>query len=316
MREILTEVRDVGRLKGAAAPFALVWGWLGGFWGFSKAKPLGGISALIILVMAVAAIFAPLITPNDPFTIFIGSSFASPGHVPEGGRTMILGSDAVGRDFFARVVYGARISMIVGITSVFIGLAAGVAIGLASAFYGGRIDLFLQRVVDGLMAFPALVLALVIVTVMGSGIVFAGAQLNVILAIAIILVPLAARVVRGTALSVKENTYVEAAKALGASDLEIMARHILPNITHAVIILGATFIGAAIIVEATLSFLGIGTDITQPSWGNMIAGARARFEAEPRLLWTPAIAMSLTILGFNLLGDALRDVWDPRLRGT
>ncbi|MCH8195676.1 MAG: ABC transporter permease [Chloroflexi bacterium] len=229
---------------------------------------------------------------------------------------MILGSDAVGRDFFARVVYGARISMIVGITSVFIGLAAGVAIGLASAFYGGRIDLFLQRVVDGLMAFPALVLALVIVTVMGSGIVFAGAQLNVILAIAIILVPLAARVVRGTALSVKENTYVEAAKALGASDLEIMARHILPNITHAVIILGATFIGAAIIIEATLSFLGIGTDITQPSWGNMIAGARARFEAEPRLLWTPAIAMSLTILGFNLLGDALRDVWDPRLRGT
>lgn len=316
MRANLEEVGDVGRLKGAAASFALVWGWLGGFWSFSKAKPLGGISALIIIIMAVAAIFAPLIAPNDPFTIFFGSSFAGPGHTPEGGSTMILGSDALGRDFFARVIYGARISMIVGIVSVIIGLAAGVVIGLASAFYGGRVDMILQRIVDGLMAFPALVLALVIVTVMGSGIVFAGAQLNVILAIAIILVPLAARVVRGTALQVKENTYVDAAKALGASDFAIMARHILPNITHAVIIVGATFIGAAIIVEATLSFLGVGTDISQPSWGNMIAGARSRFETEPRLLWVPAITMSLTILGFNLLGDALRDVWDPRLRGT
>ncbi len=316
MREIPAEVQQVGLGRVAVAPLALAWRWLVGLWNFSKAKPLGGLSALIIIVMAVAAVFAPLIVSNDPITYFAGSSFAGPGHTPEGGNLMILGADSIGRDFFARVVYGARISMIVGLGSVVVGLVAGTIIGLASAYYGGRVDLILQRVVDGFMAFPALVLALVIVTVMGSGFVFAGAQANVILAIGIILAPVGARVVRGAALSVKENTYIDAAKALGASDIQIMVRHILPNITHVIIILGATYIGAAILVEATLSFLGQGTDINQPSWGNMIAGARSRFEQEPRLLWTPAIAMSLAILGFNLLGDALRDVWDPRLRGT
>ncbi|MBI3742909.1 MAG: ABC transporter permease [Chloroflexi bacterium] len=177
-------------------------------------------------------------------------------------------------------------------------------------------DLIIQRFVDGVMAFPALILALTIVTLMGKGFTVGGAQANVVLSIAIVLIPVTTRVVRGSALSVKENVYVDAARSLGASDMRIMSRHVLPNVAHVIIILGATYLGAAILLESTLSFLHQGTAIGQPSWGNMLATSRTTLESHQQLLWSPTIAVSLAILAFNLLGDALRDVWDPRLRNT
>ncbi len=316
MREAPVVIRDTGAARRAATPASMAGGWLLGFWSYCRHKPLGAISAVVILLLIVATVFAELIAPNDPLQPFIGSSFASIGHTPEGGNMMLLGADASGRDLFARLVFGARISLVVGIASVIIGVFVGTLLGLLSAYYKGVLDLVVQRFVDGLMAFPALVLALVIVALMGRGFSIGGAQANIILSIGIILIPLTARVVRGTALSVQENVYVDAARAVGASDGHIIVRHILPNVAHAIIILAATYLGGAVLVEASLSFLGQGTRVTEPSWGNMLAGNRINFEAHPRLLFAPAIALSLAVLAFNLLGDALRDVWDPRLRNT
>ncbi|MCH7552661.1 MAG: ABC transporter permease [Chloroflexi bacterium] len=316
MNPINVDTQAPGTLGRSEAALAYVRRGLVGFWDFSRKKPLGGISAVLLIFLLIIAIFANVIAPNDPVRIFIGSSFAGAGHTPEGGNPFLFGADSLGRDLFSRLVFGARISLLVGVGSVVVGGVAGTLVGLFSAYYGGRLDLILQRFVDGLMAFPALVLALLILTVLGPGFTIFGAQGNVMLSIAIILIPLTARVVRATTLSVKENVYVDAAKAIGASDWQIMYRHILPNITHAIIIIAATFLGAAIIVEATLSFLGAGTDISQPSWGNMLSSSRALFESHPSLLWGPALSISLTVLAFNMLGDALRDVWDPRLRNT
>ncbi len=316
MREMPMDLEQAGATTTVGRPDAAAARAWGGLWSFCRRKPLGAVSGLVILVMIVTAIFAELIAPNDPVKPFIGSSFAGAGHTPAQGHIMLLGADAPGRDLFARLVFGARISLLVGVGSVAIGVLAGTLLGLVSAYYGGKLDLIVQRLVDGLMAFPALVLALVIVTLMGKGLVVGGAQANVVLSIGIILIPVTARVVRASALSVQENAYVDAARALGARDGRIIVRHILPNVTHAVIILGATYLGAAILLEASLSFLGQGTDINRPSWGNMLSGSRAAFEAHPRLLWAPAIAISVVVLAFNLLGDALRDVWDPRLRNT
>lgn len=316
MREIPAEVQDTTFARRLAVSLGALGRSLVAFGSFCRRKPLGGVSAIIIIILVIAAVFADLISPNDPLRIFIGSAFAGPGHHPAGGGVMVLGADAPGRDLFARLVFGARISLLVGVGSVLVGGVVGIALGLASAYYGGTLDLIVQRFIDGVMAFPALVLALVVVTLLGTGFSISGAQFNVIISIAIVFIPLMARVVRGAALSTKENVYVDAARAIGAGDFQIMFRHILPNITHAIVILGATYLGGAILLESSLSFLGQGTVASQPSWGNMIAGSRANFETHQRLLWAPAVTISLAVLAFNLLGDALRDVWDPRLRNT
>ena len=278
---------------------------------------MAGVMALYIIVMITVAVFADLIALNDPSRIFGGASFAKFGTTPPGGRLMLLGGDDTGRDLFARLIFGARISLLVSISSVLLSTIAATAVGLASAHFGGKLDLILQRVVDGMMAIPALIFALVILAILGVGPDVAGAHLNVILAISIILAPLTTRVVRATALSVQANTYIDAAHALGASHLRIMVRHILPNVSHAVIIMAATFLGGAILLEASLSFLGLGTPPPAPSWGLMISGpGRDSLETHPTLLWVPATAIILAVLSFNLLGDTVRDITDPRLRGT
>lgn len=286
-------------------------------WSFCRKKPLGGVSAFIILLLVTCAIFADLIVRNDPFRIFPGQSFVSPGTTVPGGGVMLLGGDNIGRDLFSRLIFGSRISLGVGLLAVLFGLTVGTTLGLTSAYFGGKLDLIAQRFVDGMMAFPFLVLALLLVTLMGTGATFGGISINLILVIGIALIPVSSRVVRATTLSVKENVYIEAARAVGASHGRILVRHILPNVAHAIIIVGATYLGAAILIEASLSFLGYGSPPPSPSWGQMIAGpGRSALETYPRLLWAPAVAISLVVLAFNLLGDALRDVWDPRLRGT
>jgi peptide/nickel transport system permease protein len=272
---------------------------------FVRRKPLGAASVVVILALVVCAVFAPWIAPRDPFEYAAGRQLQPPG------SEFPLGSDEVGRDVLSRVVYGARVSLQVGIISVAVGTALGATLGILSGYLGGRTDLVIQRLVDALMAFPGLVLALAVVAALGPAI------RNVMLAIGILVAPGVARIVRSAVLTVKEIPFIEAALAVGASTPRVLLRHILPNVTAPIIVLVTTQLGAAIITEASLSFLGLGTPPPEPSWGSMLGGtARFRLEQAPWLLWAPATAISLVVLSFNLLGDALRDVLDPRLRGS
>jgi peptide/nickel transport system permease protein len=271
---------------------------------FVRRKPLGAISAVIILVMVVSAVFAPWIAPRDPLAYTPGRQLQPPG------SEFALGSDEVGRDVLSRIVYGARISLQVGIIAVAIGTTLGAFLGIISGYFGGKTDLIIQRLVDAMLAFPGLVLALAVVAALGPAI------RNVMIAIGILVAPGTSRIVRSAVLSVKEVPFIEAAHSLGAQTSRIVLRHVLPNVAAPIIVLATTQLGAAIITEASLSFLGLGTPPPNPSWGGMLGGtARFRLEQAPWLLWAPAAAISLVVLSFNLLGDALRDVLDPRLRG-
>jgi peptide/nickel transport system permease protein len=274
-------------------------------WQFAQQKPLGAAGGAVILVVIIVAIFASAIARYPYAEIHSLDTFAGPS-----GKYW-LGTDNLGRDVFSRVIYGSRISLEVGIIAVGIGIAAGTFFGTVSGYFGGVTDSVIQRVMDSFMAFPALVLALTIVSMLGSDIVW------VMLAIGITFTPSVARIVRGAVLSIKQNQYVEAAKTVGASPLRLVTFHILPNVTAPIIIIATAGLGGAIITEASLSFLGLGAPPPQPSWGGMLSGVGTQyFEKAPWLALSPGIAITLTVLGFNLLGDALRDVWDPRLRGT
>lgn len=279
------------------------------YWAFTRQKPLGGISLLILGLLVVVAIFAPFLSINDPYRVFVGYSMAKPGTHPPGGGVMLLGGDEIGRDLLSRTIYGSRISLWVGIVSVGIGTIFGSIIGLVSGFYGGKLDMLLQRAIDSLMAYPMLILALTITSLLGASIT------NTMIAIGIVLVPVTARVVRGATLSVKQNIYIDAARAIGSPDSRVLFVHILPNVAHTILILAPLHLGGAILVEASLSFLSMGTPPPTPSWGGMIAGGgRSALIAHPILMIVPGATLSLTVMSFNLLGDALRDVWDPRLR--
>ena len=267
-------------------------------------NPLGLVSLILILVVIVMALFAPLIAPFDPLESHAIDRLQAPN------SQYLLGTDQLGRDVLSRIIYGARISLLVGLISVGIATVCGGLIGLISGYFGGVLDMIVQRVVDAFQAFPGLILALALMSVFGSGIV------QVTVAIAIVIAPSQSRVIRGATLSVKENAYIEAARALGANDLRIIARHVLPNVTAPILILASTTLGLAILIEGALSFLGLGTPPPTASWGGMLTGsARAYMERVPTLSLFPGIAISLTVLAFNLLGDTLRDIWDPRLRG-
>lgn len=269
-------------------------------------NPLGVLGAMIVLLIAVGALFADWIAPYGPasteFAAFIGPS-----------QDHLFGTDNLGRDVFSRVVHGARISLGVGVISISVGSAAGAAIGIFSGYFGGRMDNAIQRTGETIMAFPALILLLIIVSILGPDIK------NVIIAISLGVIPGIQRIVRGAVLSEKQNQYVEAARALGASNLHIMFRHILPNVLALIIILATLLLGGVILIEAGLSFLGLGVPPPNPSWGADLSGeARTYFLDPPGAWWMavfPGIAISVTVLGFNLLGDTLRDILDPRLRG-
>ena len=267
-------------------------------------KPVGAGSAAVIALLVAAAVLAPVIAPYDPIAISI-DIFKPPG-LPH-----LFGTDDLGRDLFSRIVHGARISLYVGLLAVCLGSLGGALVGLVSGFAGGWVDMVIQRVVDAVLAFPGIVLAMSLVAVLGTS------TTNALLAIAIIIIPFQSRVVRGAVLAIKQNVYIEAARTLGATPQRIMFRHVLPNVVAPILILISASLGNAILIEAGLSFLGLSTQPPDPSWGLMLSGTGRRYmEEAPWLAIFPGLAIALTVLAFNLLGDVVRDVLDPRLRGS
>lgn len=273
---------------------------------FFKRKPLGGLGAVAAAIVIFVAIFAPLLAPNDIDETGAKYKFASPGT-----SERLLGADQLGRDVLSRLIYGARISLYVGVLSSFIGVGIGMVVGLMSAYFGGKTDLIIQRFVDAMIAFPGLILIIAIMAALGASLN------NVVIALTIVYIPSTARIVRSQALVINEMDYVLAARALGAGHSRIIFRHMAPNCSALIIVLITIHLGGAIIAEASLSFLGIGAPPDTPSWGGMLRGAAQNYvEVAPWLGVFPGLAIGIVVFSWNLLGDALRDVLDPRLRGT
>ncbi|OGK91984.1 MAG: ABC transporter permease [Candidatus Rokubacteria bacterium GWF2_70_14] len=272
---------------------------------FCRKKPLGAVGGLVMLLILVTAIFAEVLATHDPIMTEAAGTLGRPSW------EHWLGSDHLGRDIYSRIVHGARVSLIVGVASTLLGSVLGGIVGLLSGYVGGKTDLIVQRVLDILQGLPLLVLALVISAVLSPSIQ------NVVIAISVPIIPRAARVIRSSVLSIREMQYVEAARALGGAHLRIAFRHILPNTMGPFIVLGTAQLGSAILVEATLSFLGLGVPEPYPSWGRMLSVSAAEYaQKAPHLVLFPGLAISLAVFGSNLLGDALRDTLDPRLRGA
>ena len=270
---------------------------------FIRSYPLGAVGALIVLIFVLTAIFADFITAFDPTTTNAASSLAKPG------GDHALGADFMGRDMWSRIVYGARISLIVGIGSAALGSFFGVIIGLATGYIGGWFDLLMQRLIDIMQALPLLVMALLMAAALGPSLI------NTVIAISIPLIPQTARVIRANTLALREMPFVEASKAVGMSEWRIAVQHILPNTLAPLIVLGTAKLGSAILTEASLSFLGLGIPEPHPSWGRMLSESAAEYmRTAPWLVIFPGIAISLVVFGTNLLGDALRDILDPRQR--
>jgi len=271
---------------------------------FARTKPLGAIGAAITITLILIAVLAPVISPADPYKTNASNVYATPG------GDFILGSDDVGRDVMSRLFFGARVSLYVGMVSVAVGISLGTLIGVLSGFIGGKLDLGFQRIVDSFIAFPTIILALAIMAALGSSLN------NVIIALIFVLAPGTARTIRSQVLSIRELDYVLAARAIGAPSSRIVLRHILPNIAAMYIILVTIQLGLAITTEASLSFLGVGVPPDVPSWGGMLTVAAESFHGvAPWLAIFPGVAIALSVFGVNLLGDALRDVLDPKLRG-
>lgn len=268
-----------------------------------RRHPGGLLAAAVLAGLLVASLGAPWLAPHDPYAQNYEALMRPPS------ARYPLGTDYLGRDVLSRTLYGGRTSLLISLASIGLGTVAGTAVGLLSGYYGGWLDGAVQRVVDVLMALPAIILALALMAVLGSRLE------NVVLAIAIIVLPGLARVVRGVVLQLREFQFVEAARALGASDAHLLLRHLLPNAVAPVIVLATNALSAAILIEASLSFLGLGTQPPVPSWGNMLSGeARRYFQQAPWMALPPGVALSLAVLAVNFLGDALRDALDPRLR--
>jgi len=272
-------------------------------WATIRRKPLGAVSAAVLVTLVLTAVFADVLAPFNPVETRPEIRLQAPS------RAHPFGTDDIGRDVLSRVVHGSRISLWVGLLAVGIGTFAGMIIGLLCGYCEGRLDLILQRVMDAIQAIPGLVLALAIVSVLKPS------TTNAMLAIAIVIIPGNSRIVRGAVLSTKQNRYVEAAHAIGCRHPRIIMSHILPNVTAPILVIASIWLGNAILIEATLSFLGLGTQPPTPSWGLMLSSTgRAFMEQAPWLAIFPGLAISLAVLGFNLFGDTLRDAWDPKLR--
>ena len=278
-------------------------GWFDATIDFARRRPLGAVGAGIILLMVAMAATAGLVAPYDPLATDYASMLAAPS------AEHWLGTDAYGRDVLTRILYGSRTALLVGLGASFLGTTLGSLIGVASAYFGGRVDLIVQRIMDVFFAFPVIILALAVVAVLGTG------AENVILAIAAPMVPRCARVVRASALAVREMPYVDAARAGGYGHARIILRHMLPNVMAPILIMATAFLGEAILLEASLSFLGLGVQEPTAAWGLMLRGAAVEFaETAPWMAIFPGLAISLGVFGFNLFGDSLRDALDPRLR--
>lgn len=276
---------------------------------FIRAQPLGFIGLLIIIVYFAFAFFAQWIAPYDPEAVDFGAMLSAPS------ADHLFGTDQYGRDVFSRLVYGSRTALGVGIISALVGCTAGALVGAASGYFGGRIDNVIQAIVDIMLSFPLIVLAMVIVAVLGKKSVF-GIDMNLVAAIAIPMVPRMARIARSSTLSIAQLPYIDAARAAGYSHFRIVVRHILPNIVAPYLIMTTAFIAQAILLEASLSFLGLGVTEPTPAWGLMLSGTSADFyKAAPWMILFPGLAITLAVFAFNLLGDSLRDWLDPKMKG-
>ena len=268
-------------------------------------KPLGAIGAVLVVAMLVMAVFAERIAPYGYDETIRGARMKAPS------TTYWLGTDNLGRDLWSRIVYGARVSVTIGFATIVLATLMATAVGVTSGYFGGAYDLIVQRIVDAWMSFPYLVIILSVMAVLGPGL------LNVILSLSVIIAAINSRVIRGSTLAVAQHAYVEAARAIGCGHARVILRHLVPNVAATVVVLATIGLGAAILAESALSFLGFGVPPPYPSWGAMLSGSGRTymFRAPWMALW-PGVAISLAVFGFNMLGDALRDVLDPRLRGT
>jgi peptide/nickel transport system permease protein len=275
---------------------------------FCRQQPLGAVSFVIICMMMFAGMFSGLVAPYDPLTIDFAAILSPPSW------EHWCGTDAYGRDICSRLIWGSRTALVIGFTSSFIGSSLGAILGIASAYFGGRIDNIIQRIMDILLAFPLIVLALVVVAALRK-FVLGGVDVNLIFAIAIPIIPRVARVVRAAALGVRVMPYVDAARAAGYSDSRIIFRHMAPNVVAPYLIMLTAFIAQAILAEASLSFLGLGVTEPTAAWGLMLSGNAADFYREaPWMILFPGAMISLAVFAFNLFGDSLRDFLDPRFK--
>ncbi|MBV8165284.1 MAG: ABC transporter permease [Alphaproteobacteria bacterium] len=270
---------------------------------FCRRQPMGTLGLVLVVIMFIAGLFAEGLSPYSP----TANDFAAMTEPPSWEH--LLGTDQFGRDLLSRIIYGARTAMIVGFSCAVIGGFAGLVLGVASAYFGGRLDMVLQRIFDVLMAFPLIILALAVVAIFGTGVH------NVIAAITVPLVPRCARVVRASALSIREVPYVDAARACGFGHWRIILRHMVPNVMAPFLILLTAFVGQAILAEASLSYLGLGVQEPTPAWGLMLQGGAEEYASTaPWIAVFPGLAIALTVFGTSLFGDALRDVLDPKMR--
>ncbi|HZM48451.1 MAG TPA: ABC transporter permease [Burkholderiales bacterium] len=275
---------------------------------FMTQQPLGAAGLVVIVLMGICAAFAQWVAPYDPLTVDYGAMLAAPS-----GEHW-LGTDSFGRDVLSRIIYGARTALAIGFIASFLGSTGGAVIGVVSAYFGGKTDLIIQGVMDVLLSFPIIVLAITVVAVLGNYVVL-GLDINLIIAIAIPMLPRVERVVRASALAVRELPYVDAARAAGYSHARIIFRHMVPNVVAPYLIMLTAFVAQAILAEASLSFLGLGVTEPTPSWGLMLSGSAADFyQQAPWMIVFPGIAISLGVFAFNLFGDSLRDWLDPKIK--
>ena len=287
------------------APPSIAAGILKGLKDFARRSPRSFFWGVIALIIVLVAIFAPFVAPKDP----LAANFRMMGKPPN--ELAWFGTDQIGRDTLSRVIHGSQASLTVAFMAVLLGTTTGCLWGLASGYFGGRFDIFSQRIIEFLQSFPDLILAMAIAMALGAG------TGTVIVAIAITRIPFGGRVIRSVVLSLKEMAYVEAARSLGASNMRLMFRHILPQCIAPYLILATTHLGVAIIIEAALGFLGVGIPPPTPTWGNMLSDSLNAGLVPPWwLVLFPGAAITVTVLAFNLLGDGIRDMLDPRLRGA
>lgn len=278
------------------------------FLAFVRAQPVGATCLAFIIVLVGASLFAERIVPHDPLAINFGELLSPPS------ASHPFGTDNMGRDVFSRVVYGARTALVIGILSSLVGSVIGGLIGVVQGYFGGRFDFYMSRFIDILLSFPIIVLAVVVVAMLGKRVVI-GVDMNLVVAIAIPIVPKVARVVRSAALSIREMPYIDAARAAGYSHARIVLKHMVPNVFAPFLIMFTAFVAQAILLEASLSFLGLGVTEPTPAWGLMLSGNAADFYREaPWMILFPGLAISLSVFAFNLFGDALRDHLDPRFK--
>ena len=278
-------------------------GWLATTMAFVRRRPLGAIGGFVVVLMLVTAAGAGVLAPYDPVTVDFGAMLARPS------AAHWLGTDAFGRDVLSRLIYGSRTALLVGFGAALIGATGGAILGVGSAFFGGKVDLYLQRLMDIFLCFPLIILALALVAILGNSLP------NLIVAITIPMIPRCALVIRSSALAIREMPYVDAARAAGFSNARIILRHMLPNVMAPYLIMLTAFLGQAILLESSLSFLGLGVQEPTAAWGLMLRGAAVDFaESAPWMAIFPGVAISLAVFAFNLFGDSLRDALDPKLR--